>query len=167
MGPAEDKQPEPPQNQEKESNPEVEKVAEGIKELAVADEKPDENQDDVESEAKSANAEEDETGENVVSETESQKQRNEDEDERHPAYIPRKGLFFLHDDRVEMTYDEEVSGPKMDQVDQSGPPGSESPEEESDQNEEKEKDSISALEKQENERQERARRKLESRAAAA
>ena len=49
----------------------------------------------MESDAKSGNAEEndleeEETGENVVSETESQKQRNEDEDERHPAYIPRK-----------------------------------------------------------------------------
>merc|ERR1712131_400075 len=39
---------------------------------------------------------------------------NEDEDERHPAYIPRKGLFFLHDDRIDNDYPEGVTGPKMD-----------------------------------------------------
>ena len=39
---------------------------------------------------------------------------NEDEDERHPAYIPRKGLFFLHDDRIDNEYPEGVTGPKMD-----------------------------------------------------
>jgi hypothetical protein len=39
---------------------------------------------------------------------------NEDEDERHPAYIPRKGLFFLHDDRIDMDYPEGQSGAKMD-----------------------------------------------------
>merc|ERR1712072_1414228 len=39
---------------------------------------------------------------------------NEDEDERYPAYIPRKGLFFLHDDRIDMDYPEGQSGAKMD-----------------------------------------------------
>lgn len=39
---------------------------------------------------------------------------NEDEDERHPAYIPRKGLFFLHDDRIDNDYPEGGTGAKMD-----------------------------------------------------
>merc|ERR1711953_335285 len=39
---------------------------------------------------------------------------NEDEDERHPAYIPRKGLFFLHDDRIDNEYPDGVTGAKMD-----------------------------------------------------
>ena len=37
-----------------------------------------------------------------------------DHKKRHPAYIPRKGLFFLHDDRIDNDYPEGVTGPKMD-----------------------------------------------------
>ena len=46
--------------------------------------------------------------------TEENDEANEDEDEHHPAYIPRKGLFFLHDDRIDNEYPEGVTGPKMD-----------------------------------------------------
>ena len=60
--------------------------------------------------------------------TEENDEANEDEDEHHPAYIPRKGLFFLHDDRIDNEYPEGVTGPKMDLEEQEAEGEPEEPE---------------------------------------
>lgn len=89
---------------------------------------------------------------------------NDDEDEKHPAFIPRKGLFFLHDDRIDMEYEIAPSGPKMDiEVEQEKQVPVSEPEEDP-QEPEPVDENEDPLIAQEREREERARKKAERRA---
>merc|ERR1712235_196513 len=116
------------QSETKEETEEIEKKLESVKLEKSDNEAKDENEEinepeiaSIPSEERDEDVEEDlqasqdgeEEGEEG-DEADDAENANEDEDERHPAYIPRKGLFFLHDDRIDNDYPEGVTGPKMD-----------------------------------------------------
>jgi len=114
------------QSEAKEETEEIEKKLESVKLEKSDNEAKDENEEinepeiasipseerdeDVEEDLQASQDGEEEEGDDA----EDAENANEDEDERHPAYIPRKGLFFLHDDRIDNDYPEGVTGPKMD-----------------------------------------------------